>query len=136
MVPGLLYFLIFKYIPMANAVIAFKNYSVVLGIWGSPEGDVFAVGENGVIVQNVGFGWEVITGITNQKLRAVWGISSDNVFAVGNSGTVTFKPDSVITCLVFSFTLNDITTDSSVLLRLIMELSLLVIISSFFKSPY
>ena len=36
MVPGLLYFLVFKYIPMANAVIAFKNYSVVLGIWGSP----------------------------------------------------------------------------------------------------
>lgn len=36
MLPGLLYFLIFKYIPMANAVIAFKDYSVVKGIWGSP----------------------------------------------------------------------------------------------------
>ncbi|MFC7620237.1 ABC transporter permease [Microlunatus sp. GCM10028923] len=32
----LLYFLIFKYVPMANNVIAFKNYSVVKGIWGSP----------------------------------------------------------------------------------------------------
>ena len=34
--PPLLYFIIFKYIPMANAVIAFKDYSVVQGIWGSP----------------------------------------------------------------------------------------------------
>ena len=31
----LAYFVIFKYIPMANAVIAFKNYSVGQGIWGS-----------------------------------------------------------------------------------------------------
>lgn len=36
MVPGLLYFLIFKYIPMASAVIAFKDYNVVKGVWGSP----------------------------------------------------------------------------------------------------
>ena len=36
MLPALLYFLIFRYIPMANAVIAFKNYNVVAGIWGSP----------------------------------------------------------------------------------------------------
>lgn len=36
MLPALLYFIIFRYIPMVNAVIAFKNYSVVKGIWGSP----------------------------------------------------------------------------------------------------
>jgi putative aldouronate transport system permease protein len=35
-IPPVLYFLIFKYIPMTNAVIAFKDYNVVLGIWGSP----------------------------------------------------------------------------------------------------
>lgn len=35
MLPALLYFFVFKYIPMANAVIAFKDYSVVKGIWGS-----------------------------------------------------------------------------------------------------
>jgi len=35
MVPGLLYFVVFKYIPMVNAVIAFKDYNVVAGIWGS-----------------------------------------------------------------------------------------------------
>jgi putative aldouronate transport system permease protein len=36
MVPALLYFFVFKYIPIANAVLAFKEYNVVLGIWGSP----------------------------------------------------------------------------------------------------
>lgn len=36
MSPALLYFIIFKYIPMANAVLAFKEYNIVLGIWGSP----------------------------------------------------------------------------------------------------
>jgi putative aldouronate transport system permease protein len=36
MLPALLYFFVFKYIPMVNAVIAFKEYNVVQGIWGSP----------------------------------------------------------------------------------------------------
>lgn len=31
----LLWFVVFKYVPMVNAVIAFKQYSVVDGIWGS-----------------------------------------------------------------------------------------------------
>ena len=36
MVAPLLYFFVFKYVPMVNAVIAFKDFSVVLGPWGSP----------------------------------------------------------------------------------------------------
>ncbi|MCG7216458.1 ABC transporter permease subunit [Paenibacillus mucilaginosus] len=35
-IPPVAYFVIFKYLPMANAVLAFKNYNVIKGIWGSP----------------------------------------------------------------------------------------------------
>ncbi|WP_233531706.1 ABC transporter permease [Paenibacillus alkalitolerans] len=34
--PPVLYLLIFKYIPMGGVTIAFKNFNVVQGIWGSP----------------------------------------------------------------------------------------------------
>ncbi len=35
MLPGILYFLVYKYLPMWGVVIAFQNYSVFSGIWGS-----------------------------------------------------------------------------------------------------
>jgi putative aldouronate transport system permease protein len=35
-IPPVLFFLIFKYYPMINAVLAFKDYNVIKGIWGSP----------------------------------------------------------------------------------------------------
>ena len=34
--PGIAYFIIFKYVPMLGNVIAFKNYGLFLGIWKSP----------------------------------------------------------------------------------------------------
>ncbi|RAV20515.1 sugar ABC transporter permease [Paenibacillus contaminans] len=36
MFPGLLYYLIYHYVPMAGLVIAFKDYNLMDGIWGSP----------------------------------------------------------------------------------------------------
>lgn len=36
MLPGLLYYLIYHYVPMAGLVIAFKDYNLMDGIWGSP----------------------------------------------------------------------------------------------------
>ncbi|MFK7697691.1 ABC transporter permease [Paenibacillus sp. HJGM_3] len=36
LIPGMLYFTVFKYVPMAGIVIAFKNYNLALGIWDSP----------------------------------------------------------------------------------------------------
>ncbi|MEG1636384.1 MAG: ABC transporter permease subunit [Cellulosilyticaceae bacterium] len=36
LLPAILYFVIFKYIPMAGVQIAFKEYVAPLGIWGSP----------------------------------------------------------------------------------------------------
>ncbi|CAN7610825.1 MULTISPECIES: ABC transporter permease [unclassified Paenibacillus] len=36
MIPGLLYYVIFHYAPMAGTLIAFQNYNIMKGIWGSP----------------------------------------------------------------------------------------------------
>jgi len=36
MLPALLYFVVFKYVPMAGVMIAFRDYNVIKGIWGSP----------------------------------------------------------------------------------------------------
>ncbi|HEY8420942.1 MAG TPA: ABC transporter permease subunit [Thermoclostridium sp.] len=36
LIPPLLYFIIFKYLPMTSLVIAFKDYKFNLGYWGSP----------------------------------------------------------------------------------------------------
>lgn len=35
LVPGMLYIIIYKYVPMGGIIIAFKNYKVKAGIWGS-----------------------------------------------------------------------------------------------------
>lgn len=36
LLPALIYFAVFKYIPMAGIMIAFKNYNLALGLWDSP----------------------------------------------------------------------------------------------------
>jgi putative aldouronate transport system permease protein len=36
MTPTLIYFVIFKYVPLWNAQIAFKDFKPLLGVWGSP----------------------------------------------------------------------------------------------------
>ncbi|MGG1550828.1 ABC transporter permease [Paenibacillus ferrarius] len=36
MVPGLIYYILFHYAPMVGALIAFQNYNLMKGIWGSP----------------------------------------------------------------------------------------------------
>ncbi|MNI18131.1 putative multiple-sugar transport system permease YteP [compost metagenome] len=36
MIPGLVYYFIFNYLPMGGLVIAFQDYNIMKGIWGSP----------------------------------------------------------------------------------------------------
>ena len=54
------------------------------GIWGSGPDDVFAVGENGVIVHYDGTSWSIMnSGTTTAYLGSIWGSGSNNVYAVG-----------------------------------------------------
>ena len=36
LIPGLLYFVVFKYLPMWGVLLAFKDYQPFSGFWGSP----------------------------------------------------------------------------------------------------
>ena len=37
LIPGLLFFIVFHYVPMNGVVLAFKKFNARLGIWGSPS---------------------------------------------------------------------------------------------------
>ena len=36
LIPGIVYFAVYKYAPMGGLVLAFKNFKIKKGIWGSP----------------------------------------------------------------------------------------------------
>jgi hypothetical protein len=58
------------------------------GVWGHSATDVFAVGENGMILHYDGMEWIKMKSPTTEHLYGVWGSSSSNVYAVGALGTI------------------------------------------------
>ena len=67
LLPGVLYFILFKYVPMFGLVLAFKDYSPFRGIWDSPwvgmehfrtifsDGEVLQVIRNTRTVTEIGY---------------------------------------------------------------------------------
>lgn len=64
----------------------------LLDIWGSVEGDVFAVGEDGVILHRKRGSdtWSIMSSPSTLTLHSLWGSRADQVFAVGERGAVLF----------------------------------------------
>lgn len=60
----------------------------LLGVWGSSDNDVFAVGGEGTILHYDGNTWKVMNSGTTQGLYGVWGSGPNDVFAVGSKGTI------------------------------------------------
>jgi hypothetical protein len=56
-------------------------------IWGSSAGDVFSVGDDGIVLHFDGNQW-TSTKPTGKGLLGVWGFSPGDVFAVGEGGTI------------------------------------------------
>ncbi|MCU6712493.1 ABC transporter permease subunit [Paenibacillus sp. J5C_2022] len=58
MAPGVLYYLIYHYMPMFGLVVAFKDYNLMKGVWGSPWAglgnfrEIFSTPEFGVLMKN------------------------------------------------------------------------------------
>ena len=57
-------------------------------VWGSSATDVFAVGQNGVILHYDGTSWRAESSGTTNALVGVWGTSANDVFAVGYSNFI------------------------------------------------
>lgn len=57
-------------------------------VWAAGANDVFAVGDNGVILRRQNNEWLTMASGTTQSLRGVHGTSASNVWAVGLNGTV------------------------------------------------
>ncbi|AZS17000.1 ABC transporter permease [Paenibacillus lutimineralis] len=87
--PGLIYFLLFSYLPMAGIVIAFKEYRMDLGIFGSPFNGlnnfkfltvdtlsvlrvVFNTLFLNVLFIGIGTALAVITAVLINEIRLVW----------------------------------------------------------------
>ncbi|MBD2843953.1 sugar ABC transporter permease [Paenibacillus sp. IB182496] len=88
MLPGLLYFLVFKYLPMGGVVIAFQNYHPFTGFWGSPwvgwthferlfaDPDFFRLLRNTLLLSlyNLGLGFPapILVALMLNELRVQW----------------------------------------------------------------
>lgn len=86
--PILIYFLIFKYYPMTGLIIAFKKYSFIKGIWGSPWAGfsmfelIFSTKQMTNIIWNtlrlsglsiiVGFPAPIILALLLNEIRKMW----------------------------------------------------------------
>lgn len=57
-------------------------------IWASSEGNFWAVGFSGSLVQGVDYKFSVVPSGTTQDLTGVWGSAANDVWAVGQNGTI------------------------------------------------
>ena len=88
------------------------HQTIFLGVWGSSNSNVFAVGDSGTILHYDGISWSIMTmtdPITD-KLNSVWGWSPTGVFALGDNGAFLIYNGSWSSAMsgVFSSNLNAI----------------------------
>jgi len=57
-------------------------------VWQVSEGDVWAAGNNGVLLHRLDSKWTLVPSGTPKHLRGIWGSGNTDVWAVGNAGTI------------------------------------------------
>lgn len=80
MLPGLIYFLVFRYLPLVNAQIAFKDFKPLLGVWDSP----FSGLKNFITFFNSYYFTQLITNtVVISLLKLVLGMPMAIILALG-----------------------------------------------------
>jgi hypothetical protein len=62
------------------------------GVWGSGSGDVYVVGENGIMHSTGNGSWDEQQRPVGARLYAIWGSGAADVYAVGQNGTILHHP--------------------------------------------
>jgi hypothetical protein len=63
-------------------------HGTIRGLWGFSSTDIYAVGDNGLIIHYNGVKWTLMTSPTSNTLRHVWGAATNDVYAIGVDNTV------------------------------------------------
>lgn len=81
LLPGLAYFLVYKYAPLYGALIAFKDFQVLQGIWASPWADPWF--KHFKYFYDSPFFWEILRNTFLISLyKLVWGMPPDILIAI------------------------------------------------------
>jgi cysteine-rich repeat protein len=64
-------------------------------MWGSSSTNIYAVGEQGYMMNYDGEDWLDVTSNTNERLNSIWGSSSSDIYAVGENGTILYYNGSL-----------------------------------------
>ena len=59
-------------------------------IWGTDANNLYAVGDNGTIINWNGSSWSTMSSGTDYRLEAIWGWNTSNIYAGGVEGTVLY----------------------------------------------
>ena len=131
MLPGILYFIIFKYVPMGGLIISFQNYSPYLGILGSewvgvehfktffmnPDFKMLLVNTFSIAVMNLVFFFPmpIILALLLNEIR--------NKFVKKSIQTMIYIPHFISMVIVASITFTLLNTESGAINQLIYSLT-------------
>ena len=114
LMPGVIYFLIFSYLPMSGIVLAFKDYTFAQGIFGSPwvglkNFEFFFIGGKGfsVILNTAGYNFAfIVLNTTLQVIMAMFLSEAVSKIFVRATQTMLFFPYFLSWVIVGAFMLN------------------------------
>jgi len=71
--------------PTCEWSIVSQSSRLLRDVWGSDSNSIFAVGDNGLIMNCSNNNWKYMDSGTTSKLRGVWGTSPSDVYVVGDT---------------------------------------------------
>jgi hypothetical protein len=69
-------------------VMLLPQNDIICGMWGFSASDIFAVGDNGLILHFDGASWTMMSSPTSNHLHGIWGTAHNNIYAVGANCTI------------------------------------------------